>query len=75
VTNSEFTQTLAACLKRPALLPVPAWALKMLLGEMSDLVLGSQRVMPQRLLDQGFEFEYPDLKSALEQALSVKGNT
>lgn len=75
VTNSEFTQTLAACLKRPALLPVPAWALKLLLGEMSELVLGSQRVLSQRLLDQGFEFAYPDLKSALEQALSVRGNT
>lgn len=72
VTNSEFTQTLAACLNRPALLPAPAWVLKLALGEMSELVLGSQRVMPQRLLDQGFEFEYPDLKSALEQALSVQ---
>lgn len=71
VTNSEFTETLAHCLKRPALLPVPAWLLKLLLGEMSELVLGSQRVVPERLLAQGFKFRYTDLAGALNQALSV----
>lgn len=70
VTNSEFTQTLARCLKRPALLPIPAWLLKILLGEMSELILGSQRVIPERLLAQGFRFQYPDLSTALNQALS-----
>ncbi len=70
VTNNEFTQTLAACLHRPALLPLPASLLKMLLGEMSGLVLGSQRVLPKRLLDNGFSFGYPDLASALQQSLS-----
>ncbi len=70
VSNSEFTLTLAHCLKRPALFPVPAWLLKIMLGEMSALVLGSQRVMPERLLAQGFQFQYPDLSSALSQALS-----
>jgi uncharacterized protein len=69
VTNSEFTRTLAHCLKRPALLPVPPWLLKILLGEMSELVLGSQRVIPERLLAQGFRFQYTDLSSALNQAL------
>lgn len=69
VSNLEFTQTLARCLNRPALLPVPAGLLKILLGEMSELVLGSQRVMPERLLAQGFGFQYPDLASALRQAL------
>lgn len=69
VTNREFTQTLAYCLNRPALLPVPARLLKTLLGEMSELVLGSQRIIPERLLAQGFEFQYPDLVSALKQAL------
>jgi len=69
VTNSEFTRTLADCLKRPALLPVPAWLLKILLGEMSGLVLGSQRVIPERLSAQGFKFQYPDLSSALNQVL------
>jgi len=69
VTNDEFTSTLAACLKRPTLLPLPAVFLKVLLGEMSALLLGSQRVIPKRLLDQGFEFQYSKLDEALKQAL------
>jgi len=69
VTNSEFARTLAHCLNRPALLPVPAWLLKILLGEMSGLVLGSQRVMPERLFALGFKFQYTDLSSALNQVL------
>lgn len=70
VTNAEFTRILAQCLQRPALLPVPAWLLKILLGEMSQLVLGSQRVLPERLLAQGFKFEYDDLATALNEALA-----
>ncbi|MDD2722586.1 MAG: TIGR01777 family oxidoreductase [Methylovulum sp.] len=69
VTNSEFTSTLAACLHRPALFPLPASLLKALLGEMSELLLGSQRVIPKRLLDQGFEFQYGKLDQALKQSL------
>jgi len=72
VTNAEFTRILAQCLKRPALLPVPAWLLKILLGEMSQLVLGSQRVIPDRLLAQGFKFQYDDLAAALNEALASK---
>jgi hypothetical protein len=70
VTNAEFTRILAQCLNRPALLPVPACVLKSLLGEMSELVLGSQRVIPERLLAQRFEFQYTDLAAALTEALS-----
>ena len=69
VTNNEFTNTLAHGLKRPALLPVPACLLKMLLGEMSGLILGSQRVLPERLLAEGFTFQYTDLSSALTEVL------
>ena len=69
VTNSEFARSLAHCLNRPALLPIPAWLLKILLGEMSELVLGSQRVIPERLLALGFKFQYTDLSSALNQVL------
>ncbi|MDP1664532.1 MAG: TIGR01777 family oxidoreductase [Methylobacter sp.] len=72
VTNAEFTRILAQCLNRPALLPVPACVLKSLLGEMSELVLGSQRVIPERLLTQGFKFQYEDLAAALNEALSHK---
>lgn len=70
VTNAEFTQILAKCLSRPALLPVPAFALKMMLGEMSQLVLGSQRVVPERLLAHGFKFHYEELAAALNEVLS-----
>jgi hypothetical protein len=72
VTNTDFTRILAQCLKRPALLPVPTWLLKILLGEMSQLVLGSQRVLPERLSAQGFKFQYDDLAAALNEALSLE---
>lgn len=70
VSNAEFTRLLAQCLKRPALLPIPAGLLKILLGELSQLLLGSQRVIPERLLAQGFKFRYDDLATALNEALS-----
>lgn len=70
VTNAEFTRILAQVLHRPALLPVPSGLLKVLLGELSELVLGSQRVIPERLLAQGFKFQYEDLEGALKQALT-----
>jgi uncharacterized protein (TIGR01777 family) len=72
VTNRQFTCTLARCLHRPAVFPVPAFVLKTLLGEMSELVLGSQRVLPERLLMHGFMFQYPDLEGALWAALARK---
>ncbi|MGR9088014.1 MAG: TIGR01777 family oxidoreductase [Gammaproteobacteria bacterium] len=71
VTNREFTRILARCLNRPALFPAPALVLKTLLGEMSELLLGSQRVLPERLQNTGFQFQYPDLESAIRQALSA----
>jgi uncharacterized protein (TIGR01777 family) len=70
-TNSEFTKALAHCLKRPALLPAPSWLLKVVLGEMSELVLGSQRVMPERLLEHGFAFQYNDITSAIANLLYI----
>ncbi|MDP2177378.1 TIGR01777 family oxidoreductase [Methylicorpusculum sp.] len=68
-TNAEFTKVLADCLKRPALIPVPAFLLNLLLGEMAELVLGSQRVLPKRLLDQAFQFKYTELDDALLDAV------
>ncbi|SEQ91469.1 hypothetical protein SAMN05421690_1003119 [Nitrosomonas sp. Nm51] len=68
-TNRDFTQALAAQLKRPALLPMPGWALKFMLGERAGLLLGSQRVMPKRLQDAGFQFKYPMLDAALADVL------
>ena len=72
VTNSQFTLTLAESLHRPALLPVPAWLLKSVLGEMSELVLGSQRVLPARLNLEGYQFKFTHLESALKQILNQK---
>ncbi|TVT39111.1 TIGR01777 family protein [Hymenobacter setariae] len=67
VTNQEFTETLAQVMHRPLVLPkVPAFGLKLAMGEMSEIVLGSQRVSADKVLSQGFQFEYPLLKAALE---------
>lgn len=68
VTNREFTHTLAEVLHRPAIFPAPAPVLKIALGEMSRLLLTGQRAIPSRLSSEGFVFEYPDLKLALEDA-------
>jgi uncharacterized protein (TIGR01777 family) len=66
VTNAEFARTLAGVLGRPALLPVPAAAVRLLLGEMGEaLLLAGQRVRPGRLLDAGFVYRHPALESAL----------
>lgn len=67
VTNSEFTAGLARALHRPALFPVPALALKIVLGGFSAEVLGSKKVMPQALVEAGFTFDYPHISSALEK--------
>jgi uncharacterized protein (TIGR01777 family) len=66
-TNTQFTQALAHALHRPAFLSVPAFALKLALGDMSEVVLASQRAIPQAALRSGFEFRYPDLAGALLQ--------
>jgi len=64
-TNSEFTAALARALRRPALLPVPGFALKPTLGGFSTEILGSKRVLPERLNEAGFTFDYPHLAPAL----------
>jgi uncharacterized protein len=70
VTNREFARTLAVTLGRPAILPVPAWAVKLLLGEMGEeALLASARVTPRKLKQTGFVFAFPELASALRQAL------
>jgi uncharacterized protein len=67
VKMQEFGKTLADVLKKPHWLPVPGFALKILLGEMSLLVLEGQRVIPEALLNHGFSFHYPHLRLALEE--------
>ena len=69
VTNAEFARTLGAALRRPALLPMPAFALKVLFGEMADILLTGQRVVPKRATAEGFKFKHPDLAPALASIL------
>lgn len=66
VTNQEFTSTLARALKRPALFPAPAIALKIALGGFSSEILGSKKVIPNMLAEAGFQWDYPHLTTALE---------
>jgi hypothetical protein len=70
VTNADFTRSLAAALRRPAIFPVPGLALKLLFGEMAQVLLGSQRVLPRAAQAAGFRFHYPELSRALKQLLA-----
>jgi uncharacterized protein (TIGR01777 family) len=65
VTSREFAKTLGKVMGRPSAIPVPSFALKLALGEVSMTALEGQRVIPKHLLDLGFEFKYPDLEEAL----------
>ena len=74
VTNRDFTETLGKVLSRPSLLPVPAFALRLAMGEMADaLLLASARVVPRRLEETGYRFRFPELGGALRHLLARKG--
>jgi len=75
VTNAVFTRELAAALRRPAVLPVPAFALKLLFGEMSQILLEGQRAIPQAALRAGFRFRFAELGEALRAALAPNGSS
>ncbi len=70
VDNLEFTKTLAKVLKRPAIFPVPSIALKLMFGEGATVLLEGQKVVPKKLSNAGFTFNYPELSSALKQVFS-----
>jgi conserved hypothetical protein TIGR01777 len=70
VRNEQFAHALGHALKRPAILRVPATAIRLLMGESSVLVLGGQRALPKRLEDAGFAFRWYDLEEALSDVLS-----
>ncbi len=70
VTNEEFTKELAAALKRPRLMPMPAWLVRVMFGEMGDrLLLNGQRVLPARLETAGFTFQEVEVGAALERCV------
>ncbi len=71
VSNKVFSLTLARALNRPAFLTVPAFLLKLMLGEMAgELLLSGQRVMPKKMLEAGYEFQYAELENALHEVLT-----
>ena len=68
VTNEEFTKALGHVLNRPTALAIPAFAARLTFGEMADeMLLVSQRVMPKKLIAAGYQFQYPELQSALRK--------
>ena len=69
IPNAEFTSGLASAIHRPAIFPVPKFALNLLFGEMAGVLLASQRVIPEAAKNLGFEFQYPKLGAALGNLL------
>lgn len=69
VTNAEFARALGKVLNRPSLVPAPAFMVKLVLGEFAEVVLGGQKVLPRKLLEAGFTFEYPTIDAALRHQL------
>jgi uncharacterized protein len=72
-TNAEFARALGRAMGRPALMPVPSIALRIMFGEMASVILDGQRVVPRRLLESGFTFRFPDLEPALRDLLQKRG--
>jgi uncharacterized protein len=71
VTNKAFSRALGRALKRPAFAPVPAFAIRLLYGQMAEIVTEGQRAVPARPLELGFAFRHPDLDEALADALQT----
>ncbi len=75
VTNTQFTKAMGRALSRPVLFPIPAFMLKIIFGEMSQVLLGSQRVDSERATKMGFKFKFQDIDSALTDLLRPLGKT
>lgn len=73
LTNSEFTKAMGKVLSRPVLFPVPGFVLKIIFGEMSQILLGSQKVKSEKILQTGFQFLFPDINQALIDLLQPLG--
>jgi uncharacterized protein len=72
VTNHDFTRALGAALHRPTVLPLPGFAVKLVWGQMGEeMLLGGQRVVPERLPEAGFTFAHPEIRAALEHVLAA----
>lgn len=74
VTNRDFTKALGRAVRRPTILPpVPAFVLRLMFGELADVLLGSQRAVPKALEQAGYPFQFPELQPALEDILQGDG--
>lgn len=73
VTNKEFASTLGKVVHRPAIMPIPGFALKILFGEIADTLLAGQRVYPKKVLEYGYNFKLPNIEDALRKSISRKG--
>lgn len=69
--NAHFTKALGKAMKRPAVIPVPAFALKILFGKAAQIMINGERVYPSRLIDSGFSFNFPNIESAVK-AIAAK---
>jgi uncharacterized protein len=69
--NKEFCQILAKVMHRPCWAPVPGFALRFVLGDMAEMLLTGQRVMPAAVEKFGYQFRYPDLQPALEACMPI----
>ncbi len=70
VTNKEFSQALGRVMRRPCWAPVPGFVLRLALGEVAGMILTGQRVIPEKILNAGYEFKYPELTRSLEAILT-----
>lgn len=72
VTNRDFSKAIGQAMGRPSWIPAPAFAIRLLFGEMATVVLDGQRVIPERLNQEGFKFQYPEPLAALRQVLGKR---
>jgi NAD dependent epimerase/dehydratase family enzyme len=73
VRNIDLARALGKTLHRPSFLPAPAFMVKLVLGEFGSVILKGQRVLPRRLLDAGFVFQYPEIDNALASIVHPGG--
>jgi hypothetical protein len=72
ISNEDFSRALAEALHRPALVPVPEFAVKLVFGELAQMVLQGPKVLPKALLDHGFDFHFPKIREALQDIVAKK---
>ena len=75
VTNAAFTRILGQALRRPAFMPLSKTALRIAFGEMSEILLASQRALPKAAQNSGYTFAYPDLRQALDELVTPPPST